>query len=334
MNPSFVRIQPLIGYGPATLSGLEGRTIFQIPEWLSFVAKSQGAEIIQAALKDGSQLIGYFAGLIVRKLGLKILGSPLPGWTTSYMGLNLAPNVPRPVAVQALIRFAFDDLGCAHMEMMDRHLTVEDVKRLGLQHRIFAGFEIDLSQSEDRLFANMSSACRRCIRKAEKNGVTIEEAHDKEFADEYYEQLQDVFGKRHLVPTYDVNRVRDLIACMDGTNHLLLLRARDPNGRCIATGIFPALNGTMHFWGGASRQDSLAYRPNEALHWYGMKYWKARGMRLYDMGGGGEYKRKFGGYQIHVPWVRASKYFGISLIRELTKYMVYWRQSACGWVRT
>ena len=31
----------------------------------------------------------------------------------------------------------------------------------------------------------MESACRRCIRKAEKSRVIIEEAQDLEFADEY-----------------------------------------------------------------------------------------------------------------------------------------------------
>jgi len=102
------------------------------------------------------------------------------------MGLPLSPGVDRPLAVQALIEFAFQDLRCVHLEMMDRNLTVSDVGGLGVRHRVYRGFEIDLTGNEDELFSNMTSACRRCVRKAEKEGVLVEEAHDLEFPDDNY----------------------------------------------------------------------------------------------------------------------------------------------------
>jgi hypothetical protein len=330
MNLEFVRIHPPLSKWGEILGTPEDRTIFQTPEWLSYVAKTQKAEIVLAVLKDQRQILGYFSGLIVRRLGLKILGSPLPGWTTSYMGFNLAAGVPRRIAVQALTRFAFDELDCVHLEIMDRELMVEDLKPLGFEHRWYTGFEIDLTQPEERLFASMSGACRRCIRRADNSGVTIEEAHDLDFADEYYSQLKDVFRRQSLVPAYGVDRVRELILHLYPTGSLLLLRARDPRGRCIATSIFPAMNGTMYFWGGASWREYQLLRPNEAIHWYAMKYWKQRGMRVYDMGGGGEYKRKFGGYEIQVPWVRISKYPWIPPMRELSRHVVSWRQLCLG----
>jgi hypothetical protein len=330
MNPMFVRINPPLSEWGEILETFEDRTIFQTPGWLSFVAKAQKAEPILAVLKDRGQSLGYFNGLIVKRLGLKILGSPLPGWTTSYMGFNLSAGVPRRLAVQALTRFAFDELDCVHLEMLDRNLTVEDVEELNLEHRILPGFEIDLTQSEDQLFVDMSSSCRRCIRKAEKSGVTIEEAHDLEFAEDYYRQLQDVFQKQSLVPTYGLDRVRELITYLGKTGHLLLLRARGPDGACIATGIFPAWNGTMYFWGGASWRQYQLLRPNEAIQWYAMRYWKQRGMRVFDMGGGGEYKRKFGGHEIGVPWLRTSKYRCVEPLRGLSKCVVDWRQRCLG----
>src|SRR3954470_16607508 len=91
-------------------------------------------------------------------------------------------------------------------------------------------YKSDLTKSEDELFKGMDSACRRCIRKAEKSGVTIEEARDVEFADEYYAQLKDVFAKQGKVPTYSVERVRTLIKHMLPTGRLLAVRARDPEG--------------------------------------------------------------------------------------------------------
>lgn len=332
MNLSLARLHITLDEWGDILRGLPERTIFQSPEWLTFVARSQEGEIVLAALQCEGQTVGYFAGVLVTRMGLKLLGSPLPGWTTSYMGFNVIGTVSRRAAVDALIRFAFDDLHCLHVEMMDRNLAVEEIQASGLTHQFLSGFEVDLTQSEERLFANMSSACRRCIRKAEASGVSIHEANDLRFADDFYAQLQDVFKKQHLVPTYPVDRVRELINCVGGTGRLLLLRAHDSQGQCIATGIFPAMNETMYFWGGASWQATQGYRPNEALHWYAMRYWKARGMKFYDMGGGGDYKRKFGGREIKVPWVRASKYPGVPFVRGLAKHLFSWRQRALGMV--
>jgi hypothetical protein len=163
------------------------------------------------------------------------------------------------------------------------------------------GFEIDLSPCEDELFARMKGACRRCIRKAQHEGVTIEVAEDLEFVDDYYAQLIDVFEKQGLSPTYGKGRVLGLIQQLGPTQQLLLLRARDAQGRCIASGIFPAFHRHMFFWGGASWRQHQQLRPNELLMWTAMLYWKQRGIRYFDMCGRGDYKRKYGSYPIEVP---------------------------------
>lgn len=307
-------------------STFNDRTIFTTPAWLSFLAESQKAVPVFAEIVAGKRAVGYFAGLIFSALGVKILGSPMPGWSTSYMGPNLCAGVSRPDALRAIVRCAFEQWGCAHVELMDRGISCDDAAALGYAFRRFAGFEIDLSQSEERLFSGMTSACRRCIRSADKRGVVIEEAQDDQFVDDYFDQLLDVFRRQGLVPSYGRERVWSLVRHHRGTERLLLLRARDPEGQCIATGIFPAMNDTMYFWGGASWRASQRYRPNEALQWYAIRYWKASGIRRYDMGGGGEYKRKYGGNDIVIPWVRVSKYAGLETLRTAARHVVSWSQ--------
>jgi hypothetical protein len=235
------------------------------------------------------------------------------------MGLTLLSCADRRMAVQALINFAFKDLRCVHLEVLDRNLSSGDLDGLGLHCRMYRGFEINLTRDENELFAGMTSACRRCIRKAEKEGIFVEVAHGLEFADEYYAQLEDVFAKQLLAPTYNVERVRQLITHVHPTGHLLLLRARDHKGRSIATGIFPHMNGVLYFWGGASWREYQHLRPNEAIQWAAMKIAKKRGLRTYDMGGGGEYKRKYGGSEIEVPWFRKSKYPWIAYVRDMAQ---------------
>lgn len=319
-------------HSPSDWHTFQGRNLCQSPEWLAFLADSQGGEPVMARLVNGGSTAGYFAGMVVSSFGLKILGSPFPGWTTPYMGLNLCSCVSRLDAVKTLVRFAFEDLGCVHMEMMDRHLTIDDVRQLGFAHRVLYGYEIDLSRTEDELFGSMTSACRRCIRKAEKSGITIEEVHqDPTFADEYYEQLKDVFAKQRLVPTYGIERVQKLIQHLEPTGYLLLLRARDPMGRCIATGIFPAITDRRaYFWGMASWREHQILRPNEALLWSAIRYWKTRGMQYFDMGGAGDYKRKYGPHEIEVPWLRVSKYRIIPHLRNAAKNSMELRQRVLG----
>jgi hypothetical protein len=282
---------------------------------------------VVAAIREGNDRLGYFTGLVVRKFGLKVLGSPFPGWTTGYMGFNLRPGVSRRRVLAALPEFAFDQLGCMHLEIMDRRCTAEDYHALGWDYRSTGTYEVDLTADEETIFQRMKQgSCRWSIRKAAKSGVTIANASDDGFADEYYSMLQDVFAKQGLVPTYGVDRVRQLMGHMHATGRLLLLRARSPDGASIATGIFPAFNTTMTFWGGASWRQYQKFQPNEALIWHAMRYWKERGMRVFDMGGGGDYKRKYGGVWVEVPWAKVSRFRWINWGRSAAEWVISWQQ--------
>lgn len=313
------------------LNAFADRTVFQTREWVSFVAETQKATPVLLKLTDSGQLAGFFTGLVFTRFGFKILGSSFPGWTTPYMGFNLVPGASRTAALAEVERAAWDDLKCLHMEVSDPHFVVEDGERLGFQTSYYTSYRTDLTKSEDELFQGMDSACRRCVRKAEKSGVTIEEAQDLGFADEYYEQLKDVFAKQGLVPTYDVERVRALVRHVHPAGNLLLLRARDPEGKCIATGIFPGYNQIVEFWGNASFRASQGLRPNEFIQWYVMRYWKKRGATIYDWGGEGKYKEKYGCVPHQVPWFIKSRYQFVSKLRESAKKVYRGKQRLAGW---
>jgi CelD/BcsL family acetyltransferase involved in cellulose biosynthesis len=301
------------------LDQFEDRNIFQTLPWITFIARTQGAEPVIAEVKENGAIIGYFTGLKVNKFGFNILGSPFKGWTTEYMGFNLRPGSSRRQILEKLSSFAFEKLGCQYVELVDRQVNQGDCKNLPYLVTYSSGFEIDLTKDEDRLLADMDSACRRCIRKAAKTGVSIEEADGIGFAEDYFVQLKDVFAKQSLAPTYGIERVQELIRSLHPTGHLLLLRARHPEGMVMATGIFPAFNDTMYFWGGASLREYQILRPNEAIIWHAMRYWKSRGIKKFDMGGGGEYKRKYGGYEISVPCLIKAKYDFLIPMRNLAQ---------------
>jgi hypothetical protein len=300
------------------LDALPDRVLFQTRPWHDFLEQSQAAEPVVAALLQGDTQVGWFTGAIVRRAGVKILGSPFPGWTTNWMGFNLTGDVDRWDACEALPRFAFKELGCLHVEVRDRRLESPADPSRGWRVEEVDTEEVDLSGTEDDVLKRMWSVVPRHLKKGNKLGVVVEHGSGEAFADEYYAQLEDVFAKQSLRPTYDVERVRTLIRCLEPHGSLLLLRALSADGVPVATGIFPGGFGAAYFWGGASWREHQKMRPNEALFWRAMCEWKQRGARVFDLGGG-EYKRQYGSRHLTVPLAGRSRVPGMSQARSLAE---------------
>ena len=330
---TFDRVHLCLEHWDSTLQQFPDRTWCQSSAWLNFLAETQKGEIVIAALHEGNSVLGYFSGLMIRRFGLRILGSPLPGWTTAYMGLVLKPEVPRTEALEALQRFAFSDLRCVHLEFMDRNLSASAA---GDRYPFLSynSFEIDLSRDDDELFSKMTHPCRRSIRLATREGVLVQEASDVAFVEDYYSQLTDAFAKDNLVPTYSKGRVEALIRHLQPAGNLLLLRAIGPDGHCIATGISMAMHDRAELWGTASWRHYQHLRPNELLAWHTMRYWKSRSVQFLDMGGAGEYKRKYGVYEISVPWIHISRYSVLPMLRNSAATAVKVRQRWLGGLRS
>jgi hypothetical protein len=240
------------------------------------------------------------------------------------MGFNLHPDVSRVEALLGLEQFAFRQLGCLHYEVTDRYLAPEAGVDLGLAVSVVQNFQTDLTRSEDELFADMTSACRRAIRKSEKSGITIEHAEPEGFAEEYYSHLLDVFAKQGMKPTYPLDRVRKLIEHIHPSGDLLLARVRDPEGRGIATGIYAGFNRFALFWGNGSLRPYQFLRPNEALHWHSMCHFKRLGMPVYDWGGRATYKEKYGVVEFSLLALRKSRFGAIHYARDLAEKIYYY----------
>ena len=294
-------------------------SVFSSPEWLRFLQRSQGATpVALRLLLDGTE-VGWFTGAVVRRGGLRLLGSPLPGWTTSYMGVALSqavtdassldPSAVRRAALSAVRRVALRNLRCAHLEVLDRALDPDDPLPRGLVASPFHSFELDLA-GDEQLLRGMSTNARRNLARAERKGVqvdVVDRADAPDFASVYYRHALETFAKRSVVPPYPRERVEQLIETVHPSGRLLLLRARTSGGEVAATGIFAGVpGGTATFLMGASRQEHLVVRPNEALMWRALTWWRDQGAVRFDFGGGGDYKLKFGPRPIRSAWVRTS----------------------------
>lgn len=306
------------------LDGFGDRLLMQRRGWLEYLKAVTGGDIVIAQIEQDGQTAGFFSGILFHRCGVRILGSPFRGWNTAYMGFNLHPEVSRIEAIRGLDQFAFRQLGCLHYEVTDRYLLPEDGVGLGLTYRKVSNFKTDLTRTEDELFADMTSACRRAIRKSEKSGIVIEHAAPQGFAEEYYGHLLDVFAKQDMKPTYPLERVQKLIDHVHPSGDMLLARARDPEGRSIATGIYLGFGAFGLFWGNGSLREHQALRPNEALHWHSMRHFKRQGLPLYDWGGRATYKMKYGVAPFQILAFRKSRYGFIQYARDLAEKIYYY----------
>jgi hypothetical protein len=286
----------------------KGANIFQTLPWINYLKATQKVEPVIAAVKSDGHTQGYFTGFITKKFGMRILGSPFRGWTTYFMGFNLLPGTPYHDVLETFPKFAFDDLKCHYLEIIDPNISCDGSEGLSYRVERLPWFALNLTGGEEDIYANMKSDCRRKVRKAIKDGVVIEEASDIAFADEYFAQFQDVMAKRSLISTYRIDTVRKLIEYLAPTGNILLLRARNSDGLCIATDIFLALNQTGVGWGAASWRQYQYLHPNELLYWHGMKYLQAKGVQKLHLGGESEsFKRKFGSQEDQIYRLKKAK---------------------------
>ncbi len=303
------------------ISGFPGKCLFHESGWLRFIQETQGGEIVRCEMIDANGVAGYFAAIIVSRGPFRILGSPLPGWSTDYLGPVAAEGFDADgflVALNALCR----ELRIDHVEFCCPPVDPSLPPLHG--YRVAKGitYVAPLSRDEGLMWKNLKKkSCQYAIKKALREGLTVEECRDNGFIETYYDQLREVFLKQGLVPTYSVERIRSLFSSLP-PDRLLALRVKCGE-ETVATGIFPRDDRCLYFFGGASRSQYHDLCPNELLHWTAMRIAAREGVERYDMCGSGTFKPKFGAVEIPVYRFFRSRSVAAMLARESYKAAFY-----------
>ncbi len=300
------------------------KSVFTTLPWIRYIEEDAKAKPIVIRITEGGRFVGYFCGLMIKKFGIRIIGSPFNGWSTCYMGLDLAGDDNRMDILEQLKDFLYQSFHCKYIEITDRNIEEADAKARGMTCLPMNTLELAVDRTDDELFKVFKTDARNFIRQFERRGAAIEEAEpDDAFAEEYYVQLQDVFAKQHLVPTYSLEKVKTILRHLKGTGELLCLRVRNPEGVSIATSIFFGFKDKFFFWGGASLRPEQHYRPNEYMIWTAIRYWRERGCKVFDMVGVRDYKRKFGSEEKHYVKLVFTKYKILLHLRNMAKDLFF-----------
>lgn len=298
-------------------------TIFTTYEWVRFLEKNQHAEPVVLSLCSNDKIEGYFIGLIIRKFGVKILGSPFEGWLTPDMGFIRIGELDINSALRSVACYALLNLHCTYFQITDKNISAEELEP-DINYTLTRSLNMDISRDADEIFSSFSKDARKNIRRFERKGAILKEVpFDNSFADILYDQLIDVFAKQNLRPNYDKIKLLDIVRYMkDQPERVLAIQVFSPDNVCIASSLFLGLNEWCYSLITASYSRYQHYLPNEAIRWYGINYWKKRGIVNFDLVGYREYKLKFSPQIIERPTIYFSKYKILFILKKLAKALI------------
>lgn len=269
------------------------QTVFQTSSWLKFLVMDQHIEPVILEIEQKGLIKGIFIGGIVKKLGVKILGSPFEGWMTCDMGfVVLQEDFDYKEAVMSIREYAFKKLKCWFVQITDKNIP-NDIVINQVKKEYSTNLTLDISDDIENIFAGFKKTTRKMIRQFTRRGAMIRTAEfDEKFVDEFYEELRDVFLKQNLKPPYSREKLLHLAMCLN-KDMVHPLQVISPDGKVIASSITFGLNDWAYTMQTASYREYQKYLPNETLRWETIKYWKSKGCTHCDFCGYREYKLKF-----------------------------------------
>jgi len=267
---------------------------------------------------------------------IRRVGAPLRGTFTSCIGLRLLDTRidNRAACLQSVIRHAQTHLRANWMEFgyaVEEEPIALQVHDAGSWRREEKStFVIDLARNAEDAWTALESRARNMIRKAEKNDVRILRLEGTEGdIEQFYGMLKATFAKSGSRPPHSKRFYATLVRKLLEGDHMLFLAA-ELRGERIAFGMFPFNAHEMQYLSGTSSPTGNAVAANSLIQWEAIRFAVGRGLRRYDLGGGGiasidKFKMSFGGrpeiysrYTWMVPWLRGA--LGVYLkVRPLTQ---------------
>lgn len=296
------------------IASFDTAMLYHNAAWLAFLEGSGRGRPVRFRIFEDGEIAGYFVALLVRKGPFRVLGSPLSGSMSEYMGPVVDRNFDGERFLRALDRTCREG-GIHHVEIGSSLLDPEDMAAHGYEKSKWMTFRIPLSMETDEMWRSLTSKCRNRVRKGLKHTLAVQDARDPCFVDRHYRQLEEVFGRHGRPPPFAIDELRSLVNELALQDLVFTLQVeQEATKDVVATGIFPHDEERVYALSTASRINVRHLCPNELLHWGVMQRAGRKGIQDYTIGddyripkSGGRFKAKFNGD--YVPVLRFMKYY-------------------------
>jgi hypothetical protein len=268
------------------------KTLFHEPAWLDYLQRTNKGKPRFLQIGDPSDNHDAYHVFLEKRLGpLKVMGSPLPGWTTNFMGPLLRYEADLVSVIEAIKTYIARN-GFVYAEIKNPYLDAGVMTSCGFSPVRHETALLTLDEDEEKAWSRLKSTARNRIRKAEKT-LTVEATRDVALIDEYYSLVVERYREQGMAFPFSVERLHRLAECLIPHDKLVMIKVTHGE-RVAAAGLFPHDERAIYYFGGASQRDMVAHCPNELMHWAVIRYAVERGIRTYDLCGTSQFKRKFG----------------------------------------
>ena len=191
----------------------------------------------------------------------------------------------------------------------------QQIERHNLKYDDHLDIIVDLSQTEESLWKGIHTKRRNEIRRAEKEGCTVDIQTTVQALADCYPILEEVYQRAKL-PLPHFEHFKALLVHSDATAGLRLFTAVW-EGEIIGCMLCLAYGNTLYDYYAGAYSRFYQKHPNDLLPWAVFRWGQKNGFTRFDFGGAGkpgipygvrDYKRKFGGDVVNYGRYEGSDY--------------------------
>jgi CelD/BcsL family acetyltransferase involved in cellulose biosynthesis len=263
-------------------------SLFSCPQWINAVAKTYDFTVNASVRINGGRIEAAVPYCQISDLrGDRILSLPFSDYCD--------PLVSDRDTWNQLVTPLLDQKVPINLRCLRNDVPAGDsrfrVKAPALWHGV------DLTKSEEELWAGLHSSARQNIRKARVSGVVVRDGHSIEDMRTFHRMHRNLRKSKYRLLAQPLSFFENVFlefARTDGVNVLIAERNNEP----IAGIVLLEWNGTLYYKFNASLDQR--HCPNDLLAWHALLYGRQRGMVRFDFGlsdieqpGLVRYKRKY-----------------------------------------
>jgi len=241
------------------------------------------------------------------------LFAPITTRTVVYGSVLNIPNQEGNEALKILLRAYTRDVKqksvFTELRNMSDQMAIRSVLiGQGYIYENHLNYLIDLDQSTESIWHNISKSIRKHIKTAQKKGAEILNVTDRQQMKISYQLIKKAFH-RIRVPVADFSLFESafdiLVSC--GMLKIFLVRAEN----CyISTRLILTYKGMIFDWYAGSDRYYASYYPEEFMIWHILKWGKDQGFHVFDFGGAGKPKEYYGPREFKSKWGGTLKDYG------------------------
>jgi hypothetical protein len=278
-------------------------TPFHLRSWCEAFAGYAPRYAPRALLVDLPSGVGALLPLFVRKGVLR--RGPFTRAVSSRPGVYGGPITPQgPLGERGWSEFAAA-LGDAPLGVWECFGNVLDPQAPGANSSLRRTHLVDLEALPEDALASYDSNCRRNVRKAEREGVSVQRESGAAVRAEYHAMYVASQVRWGEDPARGYRE--ELFERLEAAPCAELWTARTREGQLAAGGWFVASAKHVVYWHGAMHEELAPLRPANALHHALVVESRRRGARFYDFNpsqsleGVEQFKRSFGAREVAFP---------------------------------